>query len=64
MEVLAVTLFISVLLALVFIVSFLSESRRQKGWRCADRDALLPLDDDRAAAGEKAIPDSSQKQAK
>ena len=45
MEVIAVTLFISTLLALVFIVSFVSESRRQKGWRYAERDALLPLEE-------------------
>ncbi len=44
MEVFAVTIFMSLLFAVLFAVLFLGE-RSQKGRRSLEQDALLPLDD-------------------
>jgi cbb3-type cytochrome oxidase subunit 3 len=43
MEVLAITIFLSLLLAVFFVVFFLSLSR--KGRRGLEQEALMPLDD-------------------
>jgi hypothetical protein len=44
MEVIAITLLVSLCLAGIFIVSFACESRRQRK-RSLERESLLPLDD-------------------
>lgn len=45
MNVLALTILISVCLAAIFIVCFIAELKRNKN-RGIEQDALLPLDDD------------------
>jgi cbb3-type cytochrome oxidase subunit 3 len=45
MEVFAVTIFMSLLFAVLFATLFLGE-RSQKGRRSLEQEALLPLDDD------------------
>lgn len=47
MEVLAVTLFLSLLLAVFFVVLFLGSHRSSR--RSVEQDALMPLDDSGAA---------------
>ncbi len=45
MEVLALTVFLSMVLAAVFIVAFLRQATRP-GAGCVEREALLPLQED------------------
>lgn len=52
MPVLQLTIFISLLLAVIFVVCFAIEAWRNKD-RCSDRTALLPLlEDDELAASD------------
>lgn len=50
MEVLGLTVFLSLVLAAIFIVAFLGHARKP-GAGCVEREALLPLERDGADAG-------------
>lgn len=52
MEVFAVTIFMSLLFAVLFAVLFLGE-RSQKGRRSLEQDALLPLDEGPMRSGNR-----------
>ena len=53
MEVIALTIFVSLLLALTFLVFFVSEFRQRSRFDSAERDSLLPLDDGNPTEGKQ-----------
>lgn len=59
MNVLALTILISVCLAAIFIVCFIAELKRHKR-RGIEHDALLPLEDDESSTAPPQSPQSSQ----
>jgi hypothetical protein len=48
MEVIALTIFVSLLLAMAFILFFFAEGRRSSDFGGIERDSLLPLEDETA----------------
>ena len=46
MEVIALTIFVSLLLALAFLLFFAAEGRKENDFGGVERDSLLPLDDE------------------
>ena len=58
MEVLAVTIFMSLAFAVLFAVLFLAE-RSQRGRRSLEQEALLPLDDATSTPVRQPRPDSA-----
>ncbi len=48
MEVIALTIFVSLLLALAFLLFFAAEGRKENDFGGVERDSLLPLDDEAA----------------
>ena len=49
MEVIALTIFVSLLLAMAFILFFFAEGRRNNEFGGIERDSLLPLEDETTA---------------
>lgn len=58
MEVLALTVFLSMLLAAVFLIAFLRQATRPDAG-CVERESLLPLQEDHNPSGEKSAPHPS-----